>query len=635
MKLSEDLKASSRFEILLDSALTVPPSPTSGFIEMEVRCDDSKKTRVIHDYSSMIPEIPSSDSYYYISSSSNDSIIEFSYGSLSSYAGFTSWFSFNLTLDKEEFGGFWVDLDFDGDFDAIPGPTNKLDEYEDLLLISAMDGNGYSILCFASHWIVSCEIPSTDSGFSTITIWLLLYNGQDSGRVSAYITDNENNLLYNPAYSDKTITFVNSLEKLIDLYYAVAQPTDETKLSVDLELKAFVDIEAKKGETFLVRFPYPFDLKVIQDPLVSCSLIYYNNDEAKETVDVVIKKSYCEINENMVLFTLTQDKTFTSTNWTLFNIYGIETPFIGFKRNPWVYDGETLDYASGLFSILYSDSNAILGASFDNLNAAFTEFNEIENYFRLVVNGGNKITVTPGTICGPYIISSTDGNISAYLIDIKATEDVEYDEEASIYLSDDGYYSVDYINLKAKFYVGAQTGTELGIYYIKWEIDETTFDGQDPKYLKPINTLIEVSYKNTYEIFFEPSDYIFVPPGLTSLPISVIINSLNVVPYSEVGISLTSNESFYYIDIYPNPFYFDENNLKRYFIITCEDCIEGESYNIFVNVVGDDDKAFYAIEYISFIYDYQYIDTATIEVFLENITSTGFEYYINSYPRNG
>ena len=631
--LSQDLAAAEKFEIVLDLALDIPSTATSvDPILVTVTCDDTGSTVAIADTATT-----GAKQVYTISAAPTAKISEFDYDSLSADSGFASWYSFNLTLDTASPEEFWVDLDFDGDFDAVPGPSYQLDDYGNALLLPAMNGNGEPALCFASHWIVSCYVDEVVIANGVLTLWVMLYNGQVSGTVSAYITDMERNLIYKPFYSgdSQSVTFTNSLKNSIDLYFAISTPTDATELEADLELQAFVDIEAKAGESLWVTFPYPYDLELTQGSSVSCSLTYYNNDGTEATIETVIEESNCAVDGNMVEFTLAEDKTFTSANWTFFTIKDIETPSSGFERDPWVYEGETLDYASGSFCILYSNSDDVVsGASFDNLNAAFSEFNEIGNYVRLVVNGGKNIAVTPGTISGPFIITSEDGDISAQLINIKGSEDVDEGEEATIQLSDGGAYSIDYINVKTDIYVGAETGAAFGMYYIRWEIVETPFTDVASKYIKPRATIVEVSYENTYKLIFG-TETIYVPPDLQSFPITVYIDSSDryVIPYTEVSLKFTPDDSTVKIDVSPNPLVIDSEWPENYFDIRCTGCTEGSSYTINVTVEGTDSDAFYSDEQITFKYEPEYTETAKISVTFDEITSVGFNYNLNSDSR--
>ena len=632
--LSEDLEAGKTFELVFDMALDIPSTATSTNLSpvlVTVTCDDTSSTVAIQDTTSNAPK-----QYYSVSSAPTAKISSLEYDSVTSDAGFTSWYSFNLTLDTASDDEFWVHVDFSGDFNAIPGPTYELNDYAGALLIPAMDANGESVLCLASHWVVSCFFGEAVAEDGTVTLWLMIDNNQETGSVSVYITDNDYNLLYQPIYSSDTqsVDFENNLQNSIDLYFAVSESEEGNEVEFDLELQAFVDIEAKAGESLIAVFPYPFDLELSQGSSVECSLVYYNSDGDDESVDVILDDS-CEVDGNMVIFTLPEDQIFTSANWTLFSIFGVETPSSGFERTAWNYEGEILDYSSGTFCILYEDSDDVVaGASFDNLNAAFTEFDQIGDYVRLVVNGGENIAVTPGTVSGPFIITSEDGEISAETITVQGAEDVDDDEEATIVLSDDGAYSVDYLNAEAEFYVGAQTGASFGMYYIRWEIEETTFDGEEAQYLKPRATVVEVSYENTYELVFDLEE-IYVPPGFSSFPVTVSIDMTDrlVVPYSGVSVSFTPDDSSVTIEISPNPLVIDADWPENYFVISCDDCVSGSSYVVNVTVEGDDAEAFYAVKQISFLYESEYTEAAVIEVTLDNETPIGFDYSIDSDSR--
>ena len=520
--LDEDLAASDSFEIVLDLALDISSTATSvDPVLVTVTCDDSDSTVAIKDTTST-----SSKQLYKITSAPTAAISSFEFNSVSVDAGFESWYSFNLTLDTASPEEFWVEFDCDGDFDAIPGPAYQIDDYGDIVLIPAMNANGEPALCYASHWIVSCYVNQIVAKDETVTLWVLLKNGQDVGSFKAYITDDDSILIYKPFYSEESqsISFVNSLKTSIDLHFAVSNPTDETETKVDLQLQAFVDIEAKAGDTLLVLFPDPYNLELFQGSSVLCSLVYNNSDGNSNSVTTIIKESDCYVEGNTVWFTLDEDQTFSNTNWTLFNILGVDTPSGGFKRDKWIYEKDTLDFASGSFSILYSDSDkTFAGASFDNLNAAFTEFNKITDYVRIVVNEGMNIPITPGVFSGPFIIKSEDGDITALQINLKATVDVEKGEKNGIYLSNDGIYSLDYMNVETGIYIGAETGTPFGLYYIRWEMEENSFNSDKSKYLKPRATVVEVSYKNTYEIVFD-FENIYVSPGYSSLPTTVSID---------------------------------------------------------------------------------------------------------------
>ena len=89
----------------------------------------------------------------------------------------------------------WVDFDFNGDFDAIPGPGYTLDDYEGLILLLALDSKFWSGFKFASHWILSCYCGESVAINTTISFWIMITNGQTSGTVNAYVIDNENILL--------------------------------------------------------------------------------------------------------------------------------------------------------------------------------------------------------------------------------------------------------------------------------------------------------------------------------------------------------------------------------------------------------------------------------------------------------
>jgi len=154
-------------------------------------------------------------------------------------------------LDTETPEDYWVDIDVSGNFDAIPGPSYTLDDYSNTDFLYAVDGEGNDILCYVSHWLISCNLEEVVEAEGVISFSVILYNGQSSGSFSAYITDGKWGLLYQPVYSstDQKVSFKTSLKNSIDLYFPAYDGTDDSFTVLDFQLQAFIPIEAKKGES--------------------------------------------------------------------------------------------------------------------------------------------------------------------------------------------------------------------------------------------------------------------------------------------------------------------------------------------------------------------------------------------------
>jgi hypothetical protein len=632
INLSEDLTAGGVFEFVLDYAIDIDASATTSTLSqvlVTVTCDDSASTVVIADTTSN-----AASQKYSITTSPTNTITEFSFDSESKDAGFVTWYEFNFTLSAASPEEFWVNLDFDSGYDAIPGPGYTFVDTGDLILIPAMDSDGDDLFCTASHWVVSCYFDYVVEESTQLSFSLEIYNGQSSGLIHAYIVDKDEKLLYKPYYSSSStdkLTFTSSLQNSIDLYFADTEYTDSTKTENNLELWAFVDIAAKADSSFGVKFPMPYELTLTEESTIDCSISYYNSDEEDDVIETVLD-STCEVDGNMVYFTLAADQTFTDNNWTLFTIYDLDTPSTGFKRTQWSYEAAGLDYSSGSFCLLYFNSEEVAsGASFDNLNAAFTEFDEIDDYIRLEVNNQLSVQVTPGTAGGPYKITSSDDEVDA--LSLKVTVQKDSDTE-DIWLSDEGVYTLDYLNTEAEFYIGVESGTPFGIYYLRWTLEETQFKGSSKKYLKPRATVVEISDKNVYSIAFD-SETIYVSPGYQSYPVSVSIEKEDreVYPYIGVEVSFEPQDSTVGISVSPEIVTLDIDWTTNFFVIECSDCVEGTEYTLNVTLGGEDAAAFKTVSTISFLYDYATTELPDITVTLDETTSVGFDFNVNSNTR--
>ena len=476
---NEDIERYDNFSLVLDKALSIGLSSnlTSSPVLVKITCDDFDETVVIKD-----SVADSLSQVYQIEKSPNNSVNFFSFSASSLIPGQENWYSFTTKLDFNITAPFWIQLDASKDFDIIPGPYFERSEFEGMKLLRGKMQRGNDIVCYASHWIISCFIETDYYGNKTLDIKVYLKNGNFSGSFNLYFMNSTGNFLAKPYYSDSKISFSQTLSNSIDIKLAQANySADVTKAYHDLNLYTYSDLMIERSEEVWITVPKPYELEFSNPGVVRCSIVFYNNDKA--SIDQIANKANCKVDGNTVIFKLENSIALNPKNWTIFTLHDLETPKSGFKRKNWIFEKKlTKEIFTRKFQVSHFRSkDNKTDCSINNMNSAFLGFSLSEEFYRLIVNDGQSIDLTRGVYSGPYLIQSSNGNIEAEVIKINATENLGSDNQKDLEISDEGRLKLSYIELTDKFYLGTDASTPLGFYLIDWRVNETPFTGVKKK----------------------------------------------------------------------------------------------------------------------------------------------------------
>jgi hypothetical protein len=456
-------------------------------------------------------------------------------------------------------------------------------------------------------------------------------NPESTGSWKVYVTDVNMTFIASEALA-ADLTFDSQLDDSIDVYYTIADFTSDFQTH-SLEVQAFIDISATADSVFTLMFPAPYNLEFYNSGSVQCSL-YLGETE--------VLSSSCPVSDNSVTFTLSAVQAFTSDSWAIFTVDELVTPKSGFDKNESVYEYDDTSVKTGKFCISYNAKDEDVSViSFDNLNGAYFGFEVVfVNTFK--VNGGETISITPGTYSGIFEIvpvNYEDGELSELTglltesVTLTAEVKSYYDFEFNIDLSDEGKYTLDSDNEIAYFWIGADSSTPEGMYYIDWSIVETAYDGEETVYSTYLRTKLEVSSELSYEVAVDIPDgsFFYIPSIGTSLPYRVFIDQeeRSVSPYETITFTFSAASENVTITFYPEEgLTLDAFETEGYIYATCEGCEDGESYEIIVSQ-SENSAAFYFDDF-EVTQGSAYESAAVATVKTDSLSSSGFRILLDS-----
>ena len=614
LTLSGDLNAGDVITIIKDIAFT--PS-TAGDITVTVT--------VTRDDEDIV-----SDTTTYTVSTASAEVSTFTVEVDNSVPGFPSIHTFTVSLDTALEAGSCLLFDASSDYNIALGEVYTFEDYGDDMFLWAEDGYFYQV----KHWVLEYVTSEDYDAETDIVFSVEIQNPLASGSWSVYVTDvNMTFIAYDSLADD--LTFTGDLSNDIDVYFATPDFASDSQTH-SLAVEALIDLGATAESEFTIAFPAPYNLDFDNSGSITCSL--YQDD-----VQVALSSNECVVEDNMVTFTLNEATTFTPDSWTTFNFEDLVSPKWGFSLDLAVYEYDESEYWTGRFCAFYNEKDKdITSLSLDNLNGAYFGF-EVVLLSTFSVNGGETIIVTPGTYSGTFTIvpvNYEDGELSD--LEGLLTESVvltgevgSYDNEGTIVLSDDGTYTLDFFNPSAEFWVGAAADCPEGMYYIKWSIDETQYDGYDDAYGTYLKTKLQVSAAFTYEVSVDIPDgsSFFIPPGIVSFPYRVSISQeqRTVSPYEAITFTFSVDSENATFTFYPEDgLVINAFETEAYLMASCDGCEDGEVYDVIVTA-SDNAGAFVFTDFsVTSGSPYEAAPTYDLTVPEDSIVSSGFQVLIEN-----
>ena len=612
--LDEALAAGDVITIVKDLAFT---PDTAGDIEVTVT--------VTRDTDDIV-----SDTTTFSVSTKSVAVSSFSVETSNAVPGFSSIHTFTVQLDTALDAGSCLVFDASSDYNIALGDFYNFEDYGDDMFLWAEDGYFYQV----KHWVLEYVTMEDYAADTDIVFSVEIFNPSASGSWSVYVTDvNMTFVGYGSLSTD--LTFDTSLSNDIDVYFATPDFSDDLQVH-SLTVETFIDISATAESVIQVAFPAPYSLEFNNGNSVSCSL--YSGD-----TEVTLSSNDCPVDGNMVTFTLTDATTLTSDAWTTFTFEDLITPKWGFWLNASVYEYDDSETWTGRFCLFYNEKDAdVTSLSFDNLNGAYFGF-EVVFISTFTVNGGETIVITPGTYSGTFTIEPVnyeDGELSdltgLLTESVVLTGEIgSYDVEGTIELSDGGSYTLDFLNPTAEFWVGAAADCPEGMYYIKWSIDETQYDGYDNAYGTYLKTKLQVSAAFTYQVSVEIPDgsAFFIPSAGYSFPyrVSISQDQRTVAPYDDITFIFSVDSENVTVTFYPEDgLVISALETEAYIYASCDGCVDGEAYDVIVDA-SDNSGAFVFTDFsVTSGSAYDAAATFDLTVPSDSIVSSGFQVLIEN-----
>ena len=614
LTLDEALSAGDIITIIKDLALT---PDASGDITVTVT--------VTRDTDDIV-----SDTTTYSASTKTIEVSSFSVETSNSVPGFSSIHTFTVQLDTALEAGSCIMFDASADYNIALGDFYNFEDYEDDMFLWAEDGYFYQV----KHWVIEYVAMEDYAADTDIVFSVEIFNPSASGSWSVYVTDvNMTFIGYGSLSTD--LTFDTIISNDIDVYFATPEFSDDLQVH-SLTVEAFIDISATVESVIEVAFPAPYNLEFNNAGSVSCSLSFGDTE-------VVLSTNDCPVDGNMVTFTLAEATTLTSDSWAVFSFDDLITPKWGFWLNSSIYEYDDSEDWTGKFCLFYNEKDSdVTSLSLDNLNGAYFGF-EVVFVSTFLVNGGETIVITPGTYSGTFMIMPVnyeDGEISdlegLLSESVVLTAEVgSYDLEGTIELSDSGSYTLDFFNPSVEFWIGAAADCPEGMYYIKWTIDETQYDGYDMAYGTYLKTKLQVSAAYTYEVSVDIPDgsSFFIPSAGSSFPYKVSISQdqRTVSPYEDITFTFSVDSDNVTVTFYPEDgLVIGAFETEAYLYASCDGCVDGEVYDIIVEA-SDNAGAFEFSDFsVTSGSPYDAAPSFDLSVPDDSIVSSGFKVVIEN-----
>lgn len=533
--------------------------------------------------------------------------------------GINSWHTFSLTLSADTAADWFFCFEAPIGYNAHPGPSVQFEANPNVNYYTVVSSLSDEVYCYGEHWLISCAGVGVVSAGTAIDFSIYIDNAAVStADWSLYVIDSEATLVIAPEYSI-TATYTGIPDSNIDLYYVNHDPVPSE--STDLEFNALIDGTYEASSGFIIVFPHPYELSLYNPDIVICSAVY----ETDTPNEFVASGTSCTVSDNFVIFSIATSVELTSDYWSTFTIAEISDPLDGIRRDDEYFDNadedlfDVYNFWTGKFTFLgiqsdMSTATVIDSISYDNLNAAYTGY-YFATWEPLIVNDGHDLIVTQGTFSEFYTISTKDGILWAYYVDVTASDDMDDVLE----FSDSGSYTLTWDYPEAYFRVGVPPTAFDGFYYISWTIDESSFISGSYYYGKPPKTRVQSFMSN--QITIDVGEISSAVPGLGTFPIELKLGG--VTPFTNLKVNFELTTATDNITFVPNPVVFTDVDTVMYFSIVVESSATiGTTYDFTYSLSGDDADSFTIDTTGQFTVDTITSELPTITVVLEIISQT-------------
>ncbi|OMJ70655.1 hypothetical protein SteCoe_31315 [Stentor coeruleus] len=596
-----DIAAGTTIEIRKDLAFSLTSSQVETAIFM-ITVDDGTYTYV--DDSAVTDSVLAVDASVDADISSAEVV-----ASVLNY-GAESVLTFTLTVAAEITADTTVAFDAPFEYDAVPGDTVKFYEIPNIRFMYAGSDHG-DVWCVVDHWLISCSGVEVPSGEAFSIAFGTRNPIADTSSWSIYIYTKDS-WVANPYYN-VDVSFVDIPDDNVDFYF-VDYAAGNDDFTSDMVFSAYVNENFEANSRIYVEFPMPYELNLYNPDSVECAAVTYDADGNEVSLS---SSSTCAVSDNLVEFVIDTAVDVSESYWTFLGVAGIADPRGGFTRSE-LLDEEfvTYDYWTGKFSIFTISTDVtdevsctVTSQSFKNLNAAFTGYDNTD-FESFVVNGNAHIYLRRGTFSDWIQVGSE--NVWATAVSLTASN---LFSDGPLVFSDDGNYIISDIYPTANFKVGCAIDSSDGYYYISWTKDyEYGYWEGSELYRAPDLTVVEVTNVLTYNVNI--GDILLVPAGFSSFPIDITIAD-GVSAFDGIDIAFTvSTETNRTITF--STVSFASGMPYNWFTITCADCVDGEVFDVDVEVSGNDADAFTVDTPITFtigsLYSEAAVATATLDV---------------------
>lgn len=367
-----------------------------------------------------------------------------------------------------------------------------------------------------------------------------------------------------------------------------------------------------------VLFPPQFSLS-LQDKKdsYSCNSTFVDETATSRIAQVWNSDSSCTASLNTISLTApSTSKDFTKGQLISLTVSEVATPEYGLPRvamnptwdfdvqdrevytvNSWWVDKFTLFVYNGASSAMQYTSKSYAG-----LNSAYLGFMQplrslsVNNYNP--ADGKNRVVVWPGTQTDLLPISTVNSTfpMSARMLVFTYTINSKTPDGGRLKLSSvkDSFVML-FSEQTIYFRVAADIATPRGLYYVSWQVTETSQNGTfTNQFIAPPMTLIEVPSLVPRKYSFTVSNVPAIPVGGSSLPIKVSISN---PPHTEVSVNIaflltpTAQAT-------PPSLLFSSDITEQYFSIELDASHDAKlfpSFQVLFNLTGIDAPA-YAIQ---------------------------------------
>ena len=580
--LSSNVNAQSFIIIRKDFAFNNPTSSTG--LSWSVKAD-FQTASILSGASNVI-----AISYYTVPTAAiNSAIMNAEITNVGSF----SWHTFTVALSVIFQGSWSIVLDVPHDYDAHVGQTFFYQQIPTLYFLVSQSIIYPDITCYVDHWIITCsglaDVPLGNSIYFSIFV----NNPATTTKLSwsMYIIDSSMQLQTAPHYG-MTITYSAIPATVLDLHF-VSHKYSATPNST-LTFQALISEFYEVGSFAIIEFPKEYDLIDDNGSKLGCSAVY-NSDSA---INLVSPNSICSVYINTVQFNfiIASAENIYNKNYTTFTIQNVMSLLTGETRSGQYYDANMTN--NQLFNVydfwtdqfmLYTDassgaatviSTAFTGASYVNLGAAYTGYNQ-QTLYQIIINENNPISMAQGTFSQKFLMSANTEIICAYKLII--TPSVSH----TFLVFDQPSYNMA-TNTLVSFRIGVPTGSPNGIYLISWQFEEISLIPNVFLYAGPRNT--KVSVYNAGKIPITIGSISNIPSTGSSLPIPIQLG--NVSPFSDITITFFSMYNSWLIFTPASVTFGKDNNLKYFFITLNKVSTIGTNFTYYYSMNGTDSNSF-------------------------------------------